>query len=118
MKTLKGIAANLAFILGAVLVLLPIGALSWLLERAAKGLDALGYAISDRLPKPRTVFSDGFSYWFWQVQWVGFFCWFLLATLVNMYTGHTWDMLSSLVMMMVEAIIITRHWEDRPCAGS
>lgn len=113
MKTLKGIAANLAFILGGVLVLLPIGIVQWLLERAAKGLDTLGYAISDRLPEPRQVFSEGFSYWFWQVLWVGFFCWFLLATLVNMYTGHTWDMLRSLVMMMVEAIFITRTWEQR-----
>lgn len=113
MKLLKGIAANLCFILGAVLVLLPIGALSWLLERAAQGLDALGRAISAHLPQPRQVFSDTFTYWFWQVVWAGFFVWFLLATLVNMYTGHTWDMLRSLVMMMVEAIWITRTWEQR-----
>lgn len=113
MKLLRGIAANLAFIVGAVLVLLPLGILSWLLEQAAERVQQLGKAISASLPKPRQVFSDTFTYWFWQVVWAGFFVWFLLATLVNMYTGHTWDMLRSLVMMMVEAILITRTWEQR-----
>lgn len=113
MRTLKGIAANLAFIFGSVLVLLPIGILSWLLERAAKGLDVVGYAVSDRLPEPRQVFSDGFGYWFWQVLAVGFFLLCMLYTFVFAATGKPWDMIWHLVQAMVWAIIITRAWEKR-----
>lgn len=120
MKTLKGIAANLAFIGGALLVLLPLGILSelaaamrWLMVRLEEGIDALGRTISDRLPKPRQVFSDGFSYWFWQVLAACAFLWCLLTTLALMAAGQPLGMLFNLAGAMVWAIIITRAWEKR-----
>lgn len=113
MKTLKGIAANLAFILGGVLVLLPIGIVQWLLERAAKGLDTLGYAISDRLPKPRQVFSEATWYWFWQVVAVCSFLWALVSMLALMAAGQPAAMLWNLALAMAWAAIITRAWEKR-----
>lgn len=113
MKTLKGIAANLAFIFGGLLLLLPIGALSWLFERAANRLDALGYAISARLPKPREVFSEAGWYWFWQVLAVCFFLWCMLTMLALMAAGQPLAMLWQLAMAMAWAVIITRAWEKR-----
>lgn len=112
MKTLKGIAANLAFILGSVL-LLPIGILSRLFEHAAKGLDALDYAIRDRLPEPRQVFSEAGLYWFWQVLGACGFVWEILMMLALMATGSPVFMLWHLALGMWWAAIITRAWEKR-----
>lgn len=120
MKTLKGIAANTAFIFGGLLLLLPLGILSelaaamrWLMVRLEDGIDALGYAISDKLPEPRQVFSESGWYWFWQVLAVCAFLWCLLSMLALMAAGQPLAMLWQLAMAMAWAVIITRAWEKR-----